>query len=283
MFGFHPNQSDESEAPYGSLRCKEGFDRKFNWKKDRDADSSILNTVFYVTLRQLFTSLKPEWAEVLSSFKEETGWGVSHPTLALHVRTGNMENKLNNKQQHTKRKNHTLPTDESFLHTNRRIQNLTWLLASYSEVGEATARELGWVDGFQYFVTSDDAHVGPLFAAMTSRKVITRPQLLDIKYSHPLTYINLGENNGGHRCRVEWLVDPFLDLILLATADALLSASSTGFVIPAQVMHYNEGRVFCRGSASGDNRISCFRRGSGDVHTNKDKSLLSAAFSVHMK
>ena len=87
--------------------------------------------------------------------------------------------------------------------------------AQYVRLADDIANKVGWDDNYSIFVASDSYKTAELLRAITDRPVIDRTQLLKITDGHPMLFANLKNDNAGARCKFEWFLDPFLDLILL--------------------------------------------------------------------
>eukprot|EP00040_Diaphanoeca_grandis_P006387 m.37237 g.37237 ORF g.37237 m.37237 type:complete len:457 (-) comp17605_c0_seq1:64-1434(-) len=189
----------------------------------------ILSIPMAHVFKTLFSSIRPKYQRMNDELKREYDWEKTK-TISIHVRTGNMIE------------------GEEFRDVrlgSRRMTNVEEMLRRYADMAEKIATILEWKEDFKFFIASDNAQAGGWMRNVTSRPVASRKPLLHIPSGQPMVWANLHENNAGERCRIEWFVDPILDMEMLSSADVFISTSATGFVTSVQSLVYHNDGVIC--------------------------------------
>jgi len=211
---------------------------------------SILSEPMAKFYTAVFDSIRPKYRRYVDELMEANNWSKSN-TIAIHIRTGNTVD-VNGE---------TKKWDKSMITAHRSLTFNEKRLMQYLDLCEAVAKRLEW-DDFHIFVASDTDATVETMRKISKRNIISRKELLPITpgMGHPMVWANLHEDNAKERCKMEWFVDPLLDMKLLSAADVLISTSATGFVTAPQSYVYEHDGVLC--FTDDHNQLSCKRRKS---------------------
>eukprot|EP00040_Diaphanoeca_grandis_P021178 m.112793 g.112793 ORF g.112793 m.112793 type:complete len:435 (+) comp28219_c0_seq2:214-1518(+) len=259
IYAFERNASDVNEPHFatfgndqasGKIEGVSMVSKRARFKPGPD-NYAILSDPMAKVYQTLFNSIKPEWHRYVDDLMDKETWRESK-IISIHVRTGNMQD-----QQWR---------DRAF---KRKLTNVEAMLQTYLELGEEIAKKLEWSSDFKFFVASDDMNTSATMRKLTNRKVISREFLLPIEpnVGHPMVWANLHDNNAGPNCRLEWFIDPLLDMKLLSEADVFISTTDTGFVTAAQSVVYHKDNVLCFND--GAHTLTCKRRKTDPLNVQK--------------
>ena len=204
-------------------------------------DESELQSLSCPFVAELVTSMQRGVSQFIeddiAGFKRTHRWSNNKPIFAWHLRYGNINAS-------------TAGADANFANKNRAKDmhdNLDVYLKGYLNVIANMAQDRGWGDNYKVFVATDTRMVAERVKQLGDGKVFTRDDAFYSASGHPLTWGHLNSHRGD-KCDLTWFVDPVKDLLLLGSADVLLSSNPSGFVLYPAVATLLQRKEFCRAS-----------------------------------
>jgi len=181
-------------------------------------------------VRDLKHGVNPLILDRVKKFKRQNNWTATDNVISIHVRYGN-PNATTGKTDHAFGKRAAIMNDvELFLRV---------LISRAEEL----ASKLKWPTHKVFIATDTKLVIDTVEDSLKDLDhIMTRKDAFFADFAHPLTWVNLRNNNAGPRCRLIWWEDPIVDWLLLGSGNAMIAPTFSGFVyFPATMVLSNEG------------------------------------------